>query len=88
MLKGLAVFGSDAMSSSAYATEAAVFILVLAGSAAVGQVLGIGIAIAIVLAVVMFSYRQLVYAYPQGGGAYNVTRANLGRMPHSSWLPP
>ena len=79
--KALAVFGSDAISSSAYATEAAMLILVSAGSAALHISLYTAIAVSAVFAVVVFSYRQIVYAYPQGGGAYNVSRQNLGKMP-------
>ncbi len=79
--KALAVFGSDAISSSAYATEAALLILMTAGSAALHISLYTAIAVSVVFAIVVFSYRQIVYAYPQGGGAYNVSRTNLGKMP-------
>ncbi|PPD58351.1 APC family permease [Dehalogenimonas etheniformans] len=79
--KALAVFGSDAISSSAYATEAALLILMTAGSAALHISLYTSIAVAVVFAIVVFSYRQIVYAYPQGGGAYNVSKTNLGKMP-------
>jgi amino acid transporter len=76
---GLAVFASDALSSVAYATEAT--LLVLAGSAALHLSVPIGIAIAVLIAVVVTSYRQAILAYSQGGGAYVVTRENLGRYP-------
>ena len=79
--KALAVFGSDAISSSAYATEAALLILMTAGSAALHISIYTAIAVSVVFAIVVFSYRQIVYAYPQGGGAYNVSRTNLGKMP-------
>jgi len=80
-IKALAVFSSDAVSSSAYATEESLRILVLAGAAAMSYVLPVGIAITILLAIVAFSYRQTVFAYPQGGGSYIVTKDNLGKMP-------
>jgi amino acid transporter len=78
---GLAVFASDALSSVAYATEATLLILVLAGAAALGFSIPIGIGIAVLIAIVVTSYRQAILAYPQGGGAYVVTRENLGRYP-------
>jgi amino acid transporter len=77
--KALAVFGSDAISSSAYATEAALVVLVVAGSGALNISMWISLAIALILSIVAFCYRQMVYAYPQGGGAYNVSRYNLGK---------
>jgi amino acid transporter len=79
--KALAVFGSDAISSSAYATEAALVILVAAGNAALGISFYTALAIALLLSMVAFSYRQTVYAYPHGGGSYNVSRENLGQLP-------
>jgi len=80
-VQALAVFSSDALSSTAYATEEILLILVLAGSLAYNYVIPIGLAIAALLAIVVFSYRQTVHAYPQGGGAYIVTKDNLGRSP-------
>jgi amino acid transporter len=80
-VQALAVFSSDALSSTAYATEEILLILVLAGSAAYNYVIPIGIAIAALLGIVVFSYRQTVHAYPQGGGSYIVTKDNLGRSP-------
>ena len=65
----LAVFSSDALSSVAYATEQILLVLLLAGTAALSYSLPIGIAIAVLLAVVAFSYRQTIKAYPQGGGS-------------------
>ncbi len=79
-VKALAVFGSDAISSSAYATEAALMVLVAAGSLALGLSVYIALGIAVLLSIVAFCYRQIVHAYPQGGGAYNVTRQNLGTV--------
>ena len=89
---GLAVFASDALSSTAYATEEILVILSMAvgGGAAAwagrdGTIFGlsipIAIAIAILLAVVTVSYRQTIFAYPNGGGAYIVARDNLGEIP-------
>ncbi|MBK7218444.1 MAG: APC family permease [Candidatus Promineofilum sp.] len=75
---GLAVFASDAISSTAYATEEILVILALAGSVALGLSLPIAIAIAILLTIVTISYRQTIFAYPNGGGAYIVARENLG----------
>lgn len=80
-VQALAVFSSDALSSTAYATEEILLILVLAGTVAYKYVIPIGLAIAALLAIVVFSYRQTVHAYPQGGGAYIVTKDNLGRAP-------
>lgn len=77
---GLAVFASDALSSTAYATEEILFILALAGTAAFGLSMPIAIAIAILLVIVTISYRQTIYAYPNGGGAYIVARDNLGEV--------
>src|SRR3954462_3905729 len=80
--KALAIFSSDAISSSAYATEEIIlaFILVGAGGAAIGLSLPIAIAIAGLLALVAFSYRQVCLAYPSGGGSYSVSKANFGRL--------
>ena len=75
--KALAIFSSDPISSSAYATEEILRVLVLAGTGALLLSLPIAAAIAILLAVVSTSYRQIGYAYPSGGGAYAVARANL-----------
>ncbi|HEX2502095.1 MAG TPA: APC family permease [Methylomirabilota bacterium] len=78
---GLAVFASDALSSVAYATEAILLVLVAAGTAALGASLPIAIAIAVLVGIVVTSFRQSILAYPKGGGAYVVTRENLGRYP-------
>ena len=77
----LAVFSSDALSSVAYATEEILLVLVLAGSVALGYSIPIGVAIVVLIAVVVSSYRQTILAYPQGGGAYIVTKDNLGTLP-------
>jgi amino acid transporter len=75
--KALAIFSSDPISSSAYATEEILRVLVLAGAGFLFLSLPIAAAIALLLAVVSTSYRQIGYAYPSGGGAYAVARANL-----------
>src|SRR5262249_36244507 len=74
----LAVFASDALSSVAYATEEILLMLMLAGAIALSHSLPIGLAIAGLIAIVVSSYRQTILAYPQGGGAYVVTKDNLG----------
>ena len=78
-VKALAIFSSDAISSSAYATEEILRVLIVAGAVAFTLSLEVAIAIAILLAVVSTSYRQVGYAYPNGGGAYAVAKENLGR---------
>jgi amino acid transporter len=80
-VKALAIFSSDPISSSAYATEEILRVLVLAGTGALLLSLPIAAAIALLLAVVSTSYRQIGHAYPSGGGAYAVARANLGVVP-------
>ena len=78
---GLAVFASDAISSTAYATEEILVILALLGSMAyLGLSIPIAIAISALLVIVTISYRQTIYAYPNGGGAYIVARDNLGEV--------
>jgi len=78
---GLAVFASDALSSTAYATQEILVILAAAGTMAFGYVFPISIAIVILLAIVSLSYEQTIHAYPDGGGAYIVSRDNLGEFP-------
>ena len=78
-IKALAVFGSDAISSCAYATEASLVVLMVAGNGALHISFFTALAIALLLSMVAFSYRQTVYAYPNGGGSYNVSRQNLGQ---------
>ena len=79
----LPIFSSDALSSNAYATEA--ILSVLLGTALVTAnlhfALPIAIGIALLLAIVVQSYRQVIFAYPDGGGAYPVSRDNLGTVP-------
>jgi amino acid transporter len=76
--KALAIFSSDAISSSAYATEEILRVLILGGTAALLLSVEVAAAIALLLAVVALSYRQVCRAYPNGGGAYVVARTNLG----------
>jgi amino acid transporter len=78
--KALAIFSSDAISSSAYATEEILRVLILAGTAALLVSIQIAIAIAIMLAMVALSYRQVCRAFPGGGGAYAVARSELTPM--------
>ena len=78
---GLAVLSSDALSSVAYATEEIVRVLVVASVGALSFATPIAFVIATILAIVVFSYRQTIHAYPGGGGAYIVARDNLGEMP-------
>ena len=80
-LVGLAVFASDALSSTAYATQEILIILAAAGTLALGYVFPIAIAITALLIIVTVSYEQTIHAYPGGGGAYIVARDNLGELP-------
>jgi amino acid transporter len=77
----LAVFSSDALSSVAYATEEILLVLSIAGAAALHHSVPISAVIVLILALVIFSYRQTVRAYPEGGGSYIVARENLGTLP-------
>jgi amino acid transporter len=78
---GLAVFASDALSSTAYATQEMLVVLAAAGTMAFGAVFPISIAIVILLAIVTLSYEQTIHSYPGGGGSYIVARDNLGEFP-------
>ncbi len=78
---GLAVFASDALSSSAYSTQELMLILAAAGPAAFSHVVPITIAVVVLLAIITISYEQTIHAYPDGGGAYIVARDNLGNVP-------
>ena len=78
---GLAVFASDALSSTAYATQEMLVILAGAGTLAFGYVFPISIVIVALLVIVVISYQQIISAYPGGGGAYIVAYDNLGRFP-------
>jgi amino acid transporter len=78
--KALAIFSSDAISSSAYATQEIIRVLAVAGATALAFSVSVSIAIAILLAVVATSYRQVCRAYPGGGGAYAVAKENLSPL--------
>lgn len=78
---GLAVFASDALSSTAYATQEILVILAAAGAAGFLYTFPISIAIVVLMAIVSISYQQTIHAYPGGGGAYIVARDNLGELP-------
>jgi amino acid transporter len=78
---GLAVFASDALSSTAYATQEILGILSVAGMLAYNYVFPIALAIVGLLTIVTISYQQTIHAYPGGGGAYIVSRDNLGELP-------
>jgi len=80
----LAVFSSDAISSTAYATEEILFVTAVGASSlmlGLETLIPIAIAVALLLAIVAFSYRQTIFAYPSGGGSYVVSRENLGENP-------
>ena len=80
----LATFSSDAISSTAYATEEILFVIaVIPASLALGleKLVPIALVVAALLAIVSFSYRQTIFAYPSGGGSYIVSRENLGENP-------
>src|SRR5258708_8551517 len=78
---GLAVFASDALSSTAYATEEILVVLAFAGAGDFNILIPIALAICTLLVIVTLSYRQTIHAYPNGGGAYIVARDNLGELP-------
>ena len=77
-LKGLPIFGLDALSSAAYGPEAALTLLIPLGMAGAAYIWPITVGIVVLLGIVYFSYRQTISAYPQGGGSYTVASENLG----------
>jgi len=80
----LPVFSSDAISSTAYATEEILFVTAIGASSltlGLSKLVPIAFAVGLLLAIVTFSYRQTIFAYPSGGGSYIVSRENLGEMP-------
>ncbi|HTU41987.1 MAG TPA: APC family permease [Candidatus Aquilonibacter sp.] len=77
-LKGIPIFGLDALSSAAYGPEAALTLLIPLGMAGAAYVWPITVGIVVLLGIVYFSYRQTISAYPQGGGSYTVATENLG----------
>jgi amino acid transporter len=78
---GLAVFASDALSSTAYATQEILGVIAAAGAISYGYLFPISLLIVTLLAIVTVSYEQTIHAYPGGGGAYIVARDNLGELP-------
>jgi amino acid transporter len=80
-VRALAIFSADVISSTAYATEEIMLVLLLVGTGALNASLPIAAVITALLIVVAFSYRQTVRAYPSGGGSYTVARENLGTFP-------
>lgn len=79
-LKALAILSSDALSSVAYGTEQILIVLILAGAAALWYSLPIALAVLALLAILIVSYRQTIFAYPTGGGAYIVAKDNIGKF--------
>ena len=77
-ISGVSVFGLDALSSAAYGPEAALTVLIPLGAVGLGFGLPITIAVSAILAIVYFSYRQTIAAYPGGAGSYTVAKENLG----------
>lgn len=77
----LPIFSSNAISSVAYGTEEILLVLALAGTAAVAWSIPISLAILFLVLVLTISYRQIIYEYPEGGGAYIVAKTNLGEKP-------
>src|SRR5215471_7965653 len=77
-VKGVPIFGLDALSSAAYGPEAALTLLIPLGAAGIAYIVPISLSIIILLTIVYFSYRQTIQAYPGGGGSYTVAKQNLG----------
>jgi amino acid transporter len=75
----IGAFGLDALSSVAYGPDEILYVLLLAGSAGLAFDIPVAAAIALLLAIVVFSYRQTIHAYPNGGGSFTVASRNLGR---------
>ncbi len=78
---GLAALSLDALSSVAYGPEAAIVVLVAAGTGAISWMVPVMVVITTILVILIFSYTQVIAAHPEGGGAYAVGKANLGRWP-------
>jgi amino acid transporter len=78
---GIPIFGLDALSSAAYGPEAALTLLIPLGAAGVAYIVPVSASIILLLAIVYFSYRQTIAAYPGGGGSYTVASENLGTYP-------
>jgi amino acid transporter len=80
-VKGIPIFGLDALSSAAYGPEAALTLLIPLGAAGITYIVPLSASILLLLTIVYFSYRQTIMAYPQGGGSYTVASENLGLWP-------
>ncbi|WP_322906288.1 APC family permease [Paenibacillus campi] len=80
-LKALAILSSDALSSVAYGTEQILIVLMVAGFAALWYSVPISLAVLALLVILVISYRQTIFAYPTGGGAYIVAKDNIGHVP-------
>lgn len=80
-IQALAIFASDPISSNAYATEAIMTVLVVLGTSGLALTLPLGMGVAILVAIVISSYIQTIFHYPDGGGAYRVAQDNLGELP-------
>jgi amino acid transporter len=81
MAAGIPIFGLDALSSAAYGPEAALTLLIPLGVVGIRYIVPVSVCIIVLLAIVHFSYRQTIAAYPGGGGSYTVASANLGKFP-------
>lgn len=79
--RAVPVLGLDALSSAAYGPEAALTVLLLAGTAGARVIVPLTLSISLLLTIVCLSYRQMISGYPNGGGSYTVARENLGRIP-------
>jgi len=77
-LAGIPIFGLDALGSAAYGPEAALTILIPLGLTGVHYIVPISGSIILLLGIVYFSYRQIIEAYPRGGGSYTAPSKNLG----------
>ena len=80
-VSGIPIFGLDALSSAAYGPEAALTLLIPLGAAGIAYIVPVSASIIVLLAIVYFSYRQTIAAYPGGGGSYTVASENLGKYP-------
>ncbi|MGI9075359.1 MAG: hypothetical protein ACR2JB_29465 [Bryobacteraceae bacterium] len=79
--EGVPVFGLNALSSAAYGPETALTLLIPVSVAGLAYMVPMSLSIIVLLAIVFFSYRQTIAAYPQGRGSYTVARENLGTFP-------
>ena len=77
-LEGIPALSLDAISSVAYGPEAMLVVLATAGAGALAKIEPITVAIVVLLVILVFSYRQVIAAFPEGGGCYAVSKANLG----------